>query len=311
MSPKKYIERAIENFQRMTGSKPKAKYSSPLEPGDHPELDTSEELDIDGIKQYQSLIGILQWLVSLGRLDIATAVMTMSSFRVAPRKGHLERVKRMFGYLVKMKHASVRFRTTLPDHSQYNAISYDWEKTFYSNATELIPDDCPTPLGPPVQLTSYVDANLCHDMLSGKSVTGVLHFLNKTPIHYFSKKQPIVETATYGSEYMAARLAVEQIMEFRTTLRYLGVNLIGPTILFGDNKSVVDSSSIPQSRLHKRHVLLSFHRVREAIAAKIIDFVHIPGAINPADILSKHWSYSKIWDQLKPLLFWEGNTVEA
>ena len=210
-----------------------------------------------------------------------------------------------------MKQAAIRFRTTLPDHTQYNTISYDWEKTFYSNAVELFPDDCHTPLGPPVKLTTYVDANLCHNILSGKSATGVLHFLNKTPIHYFSKKQPIVETATYGSEYMAARLAVEQIIEFRTTLRCLGVNLIGPTILLGDNKSVVDSSSIPQSRLHTRNVPLSFHRLREAIAAKIINFVHIPGSINPADILSKHWSYNKVWNQYKPLLFWEGNTLDV
>ena len=310
MSPKKYIERAIESYERMFGSKPKSKYNSPLEQGDHPELDTSEELNIDGIKQYQSLIGVLQWLVSLGRLDIATAVMTMSSFRAAPRKGHMIRVQRIFGYLTKMKHASIRFRTSLPDQSQYDVTTYDWEKSFYQNAKELTPSDAPEPLGPPVHTTTYVDANLCHDMLSGKSVTGVLHFLNKTPIHYFSKKQPVVETATYGSEYMAARLAVEQIMEIRTSLRYLGVNIQGPTMMFGDNRSVVDSSSVPQSRLHKRHVLLSFHRVREAIAAKVINFLYIPGSINPADILSKHWGYNKVWGQLKPLLFWEGNTMD-
>ena len=65
MSPRKYIEKATENYQRMFGAKPKAKFSSPLEPGDHPELDTSPELDANRIKQYQSLIGILQWLVSL------------------------------------------------------------------------------------------------------------------------------------------------------------------------------------------------------------------------------------------------------
>ena len=54
--------------------------SSPLEKGDHPELDTSELLDPTGVQQYQSLIGSLQWAISLGRFDIATAVMTMSGF---------------------------------------------------------------------------------------------------------------------------------------------------------------------------------------------------------------------------------------
>ena len=63
---------------------------TPLEKRVHPELDMSEELDVNGIKDYQSLIGALQWSVSLGRIDITTAVMTMSGFRVTPRKGHLE-----------------------------------------------------------------------------------------------------------------------------------------------------------------------------------------------------------------------------
>ena len=309
MSPKRYIERAVDTYSRIFGEHPKARYSSPLEGGDHPEIDTTDLLDAEGIKHYQSLIGILQWLVTLGRLDIATAVMTMSSFRTAPRVGHLNRLKRMFGYVVKMKHATSRFRVTSPDHSQHPIGQYDWEKTFYGNAKEVIAVNCPKPMGPPVTVTTYVDANLCHDMLSGKSVTGIVHFLNKTVIYFYSKKQPVVETATYGSEYMAARIATEEIMELRNSLRYLGVNISGPAYMFGDNRTVVDSSSIPQSRLHKRHVLLSFHRVREAIAAKVLYFIHIPGAINPADILSKHWSYQKVWAQLQPLLFWKGNTI--
>jgi len=56
--------------------------------------------------------------------------------------------------------------------------------------------------------------------------------------------------------------------------------------------------------------MLSYHRVREAIASKIAAFIYIPGEINPADILSKHWGYSQIWSVLKPILFWEGDTAD-
>ena len=80
----------IESYLRLFGTKPKTIYSSPLERGDHPELDTSPELDIEGIKVYQSMIGAAQRIASLGRLAIATAMMTLSSFRAAPRKGHLD-----------------------------------------------------------------------------------------------------------------------------------------------------------------------------------------------------------------------------
>ena len=82
--------------------------SSPLNKGDHPELDTSELLEPEDVQRYQSLIGGLQWAISLGRFDIATAVMSMSSFRAAPRIGHLDRVKRIVGYLLKMKDAYIR-----------------------------------------------------------------------------------------------------------------------------------------------------------------------------------------------------------
>ena len=117
MSPSKYIEMILDNRHCMFGVKPKASYTSPLERGDHPELDDSKELDDGDVKKYQSLIGALQWVVTLGRLDIATAVMTLSSFRASPRVGHLERAKRIYGYLKRMKHAAIRFRVGLPDYS--------------------------------------------------------------------------------------------------------------------------------------------------------------------------------------------------
>ena len=142
MSPKKYIDRMMEIYERLFGSKPKQVYSSPLEPGDHPELDISTELGIDDTKKYQSLIGALQWLILLGCFDIATAVMSLSSFRAAPKEGHLQRVCRIFGYVSKMRHACIRFRTDLPDYSDIPIIQYGWSKTIYGNVTELVPQDC-------------------------------------------------------------------------------------------------------------------------------------------------------------------------
>ena len=56
--------------------------------------------------------------------------------------------------------------------------------------------------------------------------------------------------------------------------------------------------------------MLAYHRVREASAAGIIQFYHVEGAINAADILSKHWGYQQVWPQLQPLLFWEGDTLD-
>ena len=223
----------------------------------------------------------------------------MSQFRVAPKVGHLAQLKPMYGYVLDRKHAA-----KFPDQV------FDWSRTVYGDVHELLPDEMPVPLGNPVVHTTYVDANLVHDMTTGKSVTGIVHFVNKTIIHSYTKKQPLVESATYGSEFMAARTATEPIIELRATLRYLGVGIKSRSYLFGDNKTVVDSGTIPSNKLNKRHVIVSYHRVREAIAAKIMYFLHIPGSINPADILSKTWGYSDVWNRLKALLFWEGDTMD-
>ena len=91
MDPGEYVSKMEDSYVHRFGKKLKQSVQSPLESGDHPELDASEFLDKDGIKIYQSLIGSIQWAVSISRYDIYTAVMTMSGFWVQPHKGHLDR----------------------------------------------------------------------------------------------------------------------------------------------------------------------------------------------------------------------------
>jgi hypothetical protein len=142
-------------------------------------------------------------------------------------------------------------------------------------------------------------------------VTGILHLVNKMPIDWYSKKQATVQTATYGSEFTAARTCIEHIVDIRNTLRYLGVPIRDKSFMFGDNESVINSSIQVHAKLHKRHNLLSFHQVREAVASKVVVFHFIPGSSNPADILSKHWGYDQVWRLLQPLLYWQGDTLDT
>ena len=94
----------------------------------------------------------------------------------------------------------------------------EWSYTVYSGAKEEIPKNAPEPLGKFVRTTHYMDANLMHDLISGSSVSGILHFLNKTPIDWYSKLQATVETATFGSEYVAAKTCTDQVVDLRLTL---------------------------------------------------------------------------------------------
>ncbi len=159
-----------------------------------------------------------------------------------------------------MRHAAIRFCTEEPDFSALPDQCFDWTNTIYGCIDKFFPaDDVPPPLGKHITLTHYVDANLYHDMITGRSVTGILHLVNKTPIDWYSKKQATVETATYGSEFIAAQIWVDQSIDLKMTLRYLGVPVQKKAYMFGDNKSVVDSSTMPHAKLHKCHNALSFH----------------------------------------------------
>jgi len=73
---------------------------------------------------------------------------------------------------------------------------------------------------------------------------------------------------------------------------------------------LVDSSFVPHSGLHKCHQMLSYHHVQEAIAAKLLHLIYIPGSLNQADNLSKARGIQQVWDILKAILFWEGHTAE-
>ena len=120
--PVRYIHKILEQYERMFGEKVKnsRKIHAPLEPGDHPELDVSEIYGDEDRAEYMSMIGCLQWEFLLGRMDIGTATMAMSRFRVQPRQGHFARLKRIYSYLKHFKNSSIKFNTEIPDYEHFD-----------------------------------------------------------------------------------------------------------------------------------------------------------------------------------------------
>lgn len=106
-------------------------------------------------------------------------------------------------------------------------------------------------------------------------------------------------------------IAIEQMKDLKFTLLYLGVPIVDRSIMVGDNKTVVDCATQPHYKLVKRHLMLSYHYVREAMATGNYGYVWLNGKDNPADILSKHWAYGTVWKLLQPLLFWQGDTNDC
>ncbi len=126
-----------------------------------------------------------------------------------------------------------------------------------------------------------------HVLTNGNVVSGIICMINLKSNDLYCKKQNRVESSTYGSEFMDERIAVEQIIDRRYIFIMMGVPLDGPSWLFGDNESVIFSSTIPTSTLKKGNNTISYHLCCEAITLSIVNFIDIIGAQNPVNVLTK------------------------
>jgi hypothetical protein len=149
----------------------------------------------------------------------------------------------------------------------------------------------PTAFGTTLDTTILVDSDHAHDLVTCRSLTGLIAFVGSTPVEWFSKRQGAVASSTYQSEFSALRTAVEEAQSLRYMLRCLGIPIpsdgSAPTRLFGDNFSVIQNAVDPSATLKKKHVAISFHLVREAIAAGVVAPFWLKGKYNVADIMTK------------------------
>ena len=106
--PRKYIDKLAETHERLSNEEPPKGHKAPLDKNDHPDLDTTEILEGDMAAKYLTMVGQLQWLVTLGRFYVHAHVATMSRFRAAPRQGHMDRLKRIYACAIGTKDYAVR-----------------------------------------------------------------------------------------------------------------------------------------------------------------------------------------------------------
>jgi len=158
-----------------------------------------------------------------------------------------------------------------------------------------------------------VDADHASNRVTRRSHTGILILVNSAPIISFSKRQNTVESSSFGSEFIAMRIAVDLLQSLRYKLRMFGVPLRPihdlnegqvsdlpadwkkdlPATIYCDNQSVVTNASDCLSKLNKKHNSIAFHRVREASAAGWIEVVKVESEHNWADPQTKALSADK------------------
>ena len=305
MSSDLYVKRALADVERELaeiGQSLSNKVSTPLSNEYRPELDVTPELDARRANYYQGLIGVLRWIVELGRIDIIVPIALLSRFLALPREGHLEQVLHCFAYLKKYDRSSIVFDDTVPVFEESRFLKAYWGET-YPDAADPLPHNMPEPRGRAVSMTCFVDADHAGCRVMRRSHTGIILFVNRTPVMWYSKRQNTVETSTFGSEFVAMKTAVEQIEGLRYKLRMMGVPLDGPTNTFCDNESVFKNATLPESTLKKKHCAIAYHRTREAIAAGIIRVAWESGETNLADILTKLMPRPRLHEIAKRILW--------
>ncbi len=286
---KKYLKEAISRVDAMFGEV--RKYSNPTETGDEPELDDSELLGEDDHRKFQMLIGMLVWIVTIGRFDVAYATSSLSRFTAAPRKGHLDRVLRVFGYLKKRSNRRIMVDSDNPVFTgEVEMLDHDYSEEFmeqYPDAHEEIDAKLPEALVDEMAITVFVDSDHAHDKVTRRSITGIIMFVGRTPVFYSSKRQGSIETSTYGAEFCAMKTCMEELIALRYMLRCLGVKVEHASLVCGDNMGVIQNVTIKDSLLKKKHVAISYHKARECVAAGIAHPMKTKGKNNFADVFTK------------------------
>ena len=136
-----------------------------------------------------------------------------------------------------------------------------------------------------MQITCFVNSDHGSDQVTRRSRTGILIYINKAPIVWYSKRQNTVETSTYGSELVTMQLAVAMIKALKYKLWMFGIEIMeGETKLYGDNNAVILNTSVPESTLKKKHRSMNYNYVREAGVALIFK---VDTGSNLADLFTK------------------------
>ena len=288
ISGTKYIQEMLRKYQEENGSLRKEKV--PLRKDLHPEEDITELCDAPGIREFQKIIGICQWIITLGRIDIQMATSSLGRFLSAPRLGHLELAKKILGYLKKYPRKGFVIN---PAAGTFTTNDYDDVKCTqdfgnqYHYFKEEIDPQFPKPLVEEFDISIFVDADHAHDKTTGRSITGIIVFVGSTPVFSSSKRQSSVQTSTHGAEFVALKSAVEVAVDLRYRLRSLGVKVSESTKIYVDNMSVVLSTTNPGSKLNKKTVALAYHFVREHQANNVISIRKIHTKSNYADPFTK------------------------
>ena len=293
-----YVQAAVKNVKKYlddrhsagdTRYRMPAKAKTPMRTSYRSELDVTPELTKQYAAYYQSLIGVLRWIVELGRVDVCLECSLLSSHLALPREGHLEQLLHIFSYLNCHHNVELVFDPTYPEIDLAAFEKRDWTTSEFGHlqGQEELPPNQPQERGTGFVFRAKVDADHASNTVTRRSRTGFVVYLNSSLIYWFSKKQTSVESSSFGSKFCALKTCCEYIRGLRYKLRMMGIPVIGPAYVSGDNQSVLVNSSVPESQLKKKSQSIAYHFIREGAARDEWRTSYVNTHDNEADLLTK------------------------
>ena len=259
MSSSKYYQAAVANVKQYLEKHKEYVFQkgcdTTMTTSYHLELDVTPGLKPRMSSYHMSLIGILRWVVELGRVDICLEISIMSSHMAMPREGHLKQLFHIFAYIDKYHYAELVLDPSDPVIDERAYERKDWSSSEFSHlsGSEEVPSNQPEPRGIGLTIKAEVDVDHAGDTVIRRSRTGFFVYCNSALIYWFSKKQNSVESSSFGSEFITTKQCCEYIRGLRYKLRMFGVPVNGPVYNSGDNQCVLTNSSIPDSALKKKN----------------------------------------------------------
>lgn len=249
LDQQKYIRIVLKRFNMQDCNA----VSTPMETG----LKLTKRDDpatLEETREYQRLIGCLEYAACATRPDITYAVHTMAQYSSNPAPAHFTAAKRILRYLKGTETFCLIFKGAA-------------ESSF--------------------TLRGYSDADWAGSISDRKSVGGYCFYLNNSLISHMSKKQSTVALSTAEAETHAATQATKEAIWLRNILSELGYEQSQSTIIYCDNQAAIALSRNPEYHSRSKHVDIQYHFLRSHVESQTVDLRFIASEDMAADGLTK------------------------
>ena len=190
---------------------------------------------------YTFMIGMMSWVVEIGRLDIYLECSMMSSHLSLPQEGHIHQVFHLFAYLKKYNNTEMVYDPIDPvvEDSASEKKYFTLSDIRHVKGKEYLPPNMPQPRGLRYTMRSKVNAYHAYNTDTRRPRTGFIAYLNCVPLYWLSKKQTSLESSSLDSEFIVMKQYCKYLRGLQYKLRMMFIPVEGLSYILGDNQSVL------------------------------------------------------------------------